>query len=96
MDTGLLIALLNPSVALALGAAFLVLWSYQRHRPYLAVLALSYCVSAPGFLFQYFTLPVGMALTKLVSNICFAVAGFCLSSAVVARHGRISPGASWL
>ncbi|TIU19931.1 MAG: GGDEF domain-containing protein, partial [Mesorhizobium sp.] len=43
MDTGLLIALLNPTIALALGAAFLVLWFYQRHRPYLAALAASYC-----------------------------------------------------
>ena len=91
MDTGLFIALLNPTIALALGAAFLVLWSYQRHRPYLAVLALSYGVSAAGFLFQYFTLPVGMALTKLVSNICFTIAGCCLSGAIVARYGRKVP-----
>ncbi|TPM35258.1 GGDEF domain-containing protein [Mesorhizobium sp. B2-3-3] len=91
MDTGLLIALLNPTIALALGAAFLVLWTYQRHRPYLAVLAFSYCVSAPGFLFQYFTLPIGMALTKLVSNICFTIAGCCLSGAIVARYGRKVP-----
>ncbi|RWC91948.1 MAG: GGDEF domain-containing protein [Mesorhizobium sp.] len=91
MDTGLLIALLNPTIALALGAAFLVLWFHQRHRPYLAVLATSYCLSAPGFLFQYFTLPVGMVLTKLVSNICFTAAGCCLSSAIVARYGRRVP-----
>ncbi|RVD72418.1 MAG: GGDEF domain-containing protein [Mesorhizobium sp.] len=91
MDTGLLIALLNPTIALALGAAFLVLWFHQRHRPYLAVLAASYCLSAPGFLFQYFTLPVGMVLTKLVSNICFTAAACCLSSAIVARYGRRVP-----
>ncbi|RVD31621.1 MULTISPECIES: GGDEF domain-containing protein [unclassified Mesorhizobium] len=91
MDTGLLIALLNPTIALALGAAFLVLWFHQRHRPYLAVLATSYCLSAPGFLFQYFTLPVGMVLTKLVSNICFTAAACCLSSAIVARYGRRVP-----
>jgi len=91
LDTGLLIALLNPTIALALGAAFLVLWSYQRHRPYLAVLGMAYCVSAPGFLLQYFTLPIGMTLTKLMSNICFTFAGFCLSSAIVARYGRKVP-----
>ncbi|WP_217574310.1 diguanylate cyclase [Mesorhizobium sp. GbtcB19] len=91
MDTGLLIALLNPTIALALGAAFLVLWSYQRHRPYLAALAASYCLSAPGFLLQYFTLPIGLALTKLVSNICFTIAACCLSSAIVARYGRRVP-----
>ncbi|KAA3451299.1 GGDEF domain-containing protein [Mesorhizobium sp. SARCC-RB16n] len=92
MDTGLLIALLNPTIALALGAAFLVLWFYQRHRPYLAVLALSYCVSAPGFLFQYFTLPIGVALSKLMSNICFTIAACCLSGAIIARYGRKVPG----
>ncbi|MDX8525298.1 GGDEF domain-containing protein [Mesorhizobium sp. MSK_1335] len=91
MDTGLLIALLNPTIALALGAAFIVLWSYQRHRPYLAVLAASYCLSAPGFLLQYFTLPVGVAATKLVSNICFTIAACCLSGAIVARYGRRVP-----
>ncbi|PZV34255.1 GGDEF domain-containing protein [Mesorhizobium kowhaii] len=91
MDTGLFIALLNPTIALALGAAFLVLWSYQRHRPYLAVLAISYSVSAPGFLLQYFTLPIGMQLTKVASNICFTIAGCCLSSAIVHRYGRKVP-----
>lgn len=91
MDTGLLIALLNPTIALALGAAFLVLWIHQRHRPYLAALAASYSLSAPGFLLQYFTLPVGLALTKLVSNICFTIAACCLSSAIVARYGRRVP-----
>ncbi|PBC06848.1 GGDEF domain-containing protein [Mesorhizobium sp. WSM3859] len=91
MDTGLLIALLNPTIALALGAAFLVLWRYQRHRPYLAVLGASYCLSAPGFLLQYFTLPIGMALTKLVSNVCFTIAACCLSSAIIARYGRRVP-----
>ncbi|CDX30523.1 Diguanylate cyclase [Mesorhizobium sp. SOD10] len=91
MDTGLLIALLNPTIALALGAAFLLLWSYQRHRPYLATLGASYCLSAPGFLLQYFTLPIGVALTKLVSNICFTIAACCLSSAIIARYGRRVP-----
>jgi diguanylate cyclase (GGDEF)-like protein len=91
LDTGLFIALLNPAIALALGAAFLMLWLHQRHRPYLAVLAASYSASALGFLFQYFTLPIGMALTKLLSNICFTFAGCCLASAVVARYGRRVP-----
>jgi diguanylate cyclase (GGDEF)-like protein len=91
LDTGLLIALLNPMIALALGAAFLVLWSYQRHRPYLAVLAASYTLTACGFLLQYFTLPVGMAPTKLASNICFIVAGCCLSGAIISRYGRRVP-----
>lgn len=91
MDTGLLIALLNPTIALALGAAFLVLWFYQRHRPYLAVLAASYCLSASGFLLQYFTLPLGIVATKVISNICFTIAACCLSGAIIARYGRRVP-----
>ncbi|OBQ86330.1 MULTISPECIES: GGDEF domain-containing protein [unclassified Mesorhizobium] len=91
MDTGLLIALLNPTIALALGAAFLVLWFHQRHRPYLAVLAASYCLSASGFLLQYFTLPLGIVATKLISNICFTIAACCLSGAIIARYGRRVP-----
>lgn len=91
LDTGLLIALLNPTIALALGAAFFVLWFHQRQHPYLAVLSVSYCLSAPGFLYQYFTLPFGVDLTKLVSNICFAVAACCLAGAIIARYGRRVP-----
>jgi diguanylate cyclase (GGDEF)-like protein len=91
LDTGLLIALLNPTIALALGAAFLVLWSYQRHRPYLAVLATSYALAAAGFLFQHFTLPVGLAPSKFLSNLCFCVAGSCLVGAIIARQGRPVP-----
>lgn len=91
MDTSLLIALLNPTIALALGSAFLVLWLHQRHHPYLAALAASYSISAIGFLLQHFMLPIGMVGTKLLSNICFTIAGCCLSSAVVARYGRRVP-----
>ncbi|CCV04440.1 conserved membrane hypothetical protein [Mesorhizobium metallidurans STM 2683] len=91
MDTGLLIALLNPTIALALGTSFLVLWFYQRHRPYLAVLAASYSLSAAGFLFQAFTLPIGLMPSKLLSNLCFSLAACCLCSAVVARYGRRVP-----
>ncbi|MER8995718.1 GGDEF domain-containing protein [Mesorhizobium sp. M0678] len=91
MDTGLLIALLNPGIALTLGAAFLVLWFYQRHRPYLGVLAAGYSASAAGFLLQYFTLPVGMAPTKLISILCFTFATCCLAGAVIARYGRRVP-----
>ncbi|RTM03059.1 MAG: GGDEF domain-containing protein [Hyphomicrobiales bacterium] len=91
MDTGLLIVLLNSTIALALGAAFLVLWSYQRHRPYLGVLAASYVFAAAGFLFQHFSFPVGLAPSKFLSNLCFCLAACCLVGAVVARHGRPVP-----
>ncbi len=91
MDTSLLIALLNPTIALALGSAFLVLWLHQRQHPYLGALAASYSISAIGFLLQHFMLPIGMAGTKLLSNVSFTIAAACLSSAVVARYGRRVP-----
>jgi diguanylate cyclase (GGDEF)-like protein len=58
------------------------------------VLALSYSLSAGGFLLQYFTLPIGMMLTKLASNICFTIAGCCLAGAIVARNDRPVPYAA--
>lgn len=91
LDTGLLTGLLNPTIALALGAVFLMLWFYQRHCPYLAVLAASYWLSAAGFLLQYFTLPIGMAPTKLLSVTCFTIAASGLAGAIVTRYGRRVP-----
>lgn len=90
MDTGLFIALLNPAIALALSSAFLTLWLYQRHRSYLAALAFAYACSAAGFLLQYFTLPIGFALTKLLSNVAFTVGACLMAAAVVTRYGRQS------
>jgi len=91
LDTSLLIALLNPSIALVLAAAFLILWLYQQSRRYLAVLAVGYLASAIGFLLQYFSLPFGFEATKLASNICFAAAGSCIAGSIVARSGRPVP-----
>jgi diguanylate cyclase (GGDEF)-like protein len=91
LDTRLFIALLNPGIALVLASAFLTLWLHQRHKLYLAVLVLAYAASAVGFLLQYFPLPVGQELTKLLSNLCFMLTGTCLAGAVVARYGRRVP-----
>ncbi len=91
MGPRLLIALLNPSIALVLATAFLVLWFYQRQRRYLAVLTAGYFCVAIGFLLQYFTLPVGFVATKFISNAAFIVAGGCVAGAIVARCGRRVP-----
>jgi diguanylate cyclase (GGDEF)-like protein len=88
LDTGLFIALLNPAIALALSSAFLTLWLYQRHRSYLAALAFAYACSAAGFLLQYFTLPIGLAATRLLSCAAFTTAACLLAGAVVTRYGR--------
>jgi diguanylate cyclase (GGDEF)-like protein len=91
LDTRLFIALLNPGIALVLASAFLALWLHQRHRLYLAVMALAYCASAIGFLLQYFNLPFGHDPTRVLSNLCFTLAASCLACAVVARYGRRVP-----
>lgn len=91
MDTGIFIALLNPSIALVLAAACLLLWFHQKTRPYMAVLSAGYAATAIGFLLQYFELPIGFYPTKFVSNVFFATAGVLVSTAIVSRYRRPVP-----
>jgi diguanylate cyclase (GGDEF)-like protein len=91
LDTGLLIVLLNPGIALVLAGAFLVLWLYQRERRYLAALSIGYACSAMGFLLQYFALPIGFEATKLASIAAFTVGVGSAGSAIVVRYGRAVP-----
>src|SRR3954451_8137068 len=91
MDDGLYIALLNPAITLVLASAFLVLWLHQRQRRYIALLAAGYAPSAGGFLLQYFELPIGLAGTKLASNVLFMTTGLLICSAAVRRYGRPVP-----
>jgi diguanylate cyclase (GGDEF)-like protein len=96
LETNLFISLLNPAIALVLASGFVILRLYQKHRPYLSALVIAYMASATGFLLQHFTLPVvGFALSRLVSNISFTLAAFCLAGAIVARYGRRVPYAAF-
>lgn len=96
MGTNLFISLLNPAIALVLATAFVLLRFYRKDQSYLSVLALAYIASATGFLLQHFTLPViGFELSRLLSNICFTLAAFCLAGAIVARFGRRVPYAAF-
>jgi diguanylate cyclase (GGDEF)-like protein len=94
LKTGLFISLLNPAIALIVACAFLLLWLYQRQRRHLAVLALGYAASSVGFLLQYFTLPAGLPVSRLISAISFAVAVSCVAGAVLASRGRKVPYAA--
>ena len=94
MKTGLFISLLNPAIAIIVACAFLLLWLYQRQRRHLAVLALGYAASSVGFLLQYFTLPAGLPVSRLISAICFGVAVSCVVGAVLASRGRKVPYAA--
>ena len=96
MNTGIFIALLNPSIALVLAVACLLLWFYQKTRPYMAVLAAGYAATALGFLLQHFELPIGFYPTKFVSNVFFVTAGVLVSSAIVSRYQRPVPYALFL
>lgn len=91
MVNNLFISLLNPAVTLTLASAFFLFWLYRRQRFYLLMMAAAYVGSAMGFLLQYFTLPVGLPITKLLSNISFTIAVLGVSSAVIARCGRPVP-----
>lgn len=94
MNIGLVTALLNPSIALMLAASFAILWLYQRHSHYLAVLAFGYLFSAVGFLLQYFVLPIGFYPTKLISNVAFLAGTACVALAVSARYTARPPYAA--
>ncbi|WP_274627074.1 sensor domain-containing diguanylate cyclase [Arvimicrobium flavum] len=94
MENGLYIALLNPSIAFVLGAAFFVLWLNQREHRHVAVVAAGYAAAAVAFLLQYFTLPAGLLPTRLLSNALFLVAVSCLAGAIIARYGRRVPVAA--
>lgn len=92
LATGLSIALLNPAIALVLASAFLVLWLYQRHATYLAVLAAGFGGSAIGFVLQYFSLPpLGFNGSRLLSCVAFTGAVVCLATAIMSRYGRHTP-----
>jgi diguanylate cyclase (GGDEF)-like protein len=95
MHDGLFIALLNPSLALVLASAFLILWLYQRHRRYVLMLAAGYAASAGGFLLQYFDLPFGYDATKFASTALFMTAGLLICSAAIKRYGRPLPVAAF-
>jgi diguanylate cyclase (GGDEF)-like protein len=91
LDNELFIALLNPAIALTLAAAFFLLWLYRRHRFHLLMVAVAYAGSAFGFLLQYFVLPVGLPVSRLVSVLSFTIAVLALAGAVIARYGRKPP-----
>jgi len=93
LETGLFISLLNPAITLTLAAAFLVLFIYRRDRIHLALIVAAYIGSTSGFLLQNFTLPVGLAATKLLSNVAFTLAVVSLSAAILLRYSRPVP---WL
>jgi diguanylate cyclase (GGDEF)-like protein len=91
LDSGLLIALLNPGITIVLAGAFLVLWLHQRDRPYLAALVVAYASSAVGFLLQYFMLPIGFEANKLLSVMAFTIGVASAGGAIVVRYGRKVP-----
>src|SRR5690606_28233802 len=66
-------------------------WFYRRDRFHLLMLVAAYAGASAGFLLQHFTLPFGLPVTRLFSNIFFTLAVLCLSSAIISRFGRRVP-----
>ena len=93
MDKGIILALLNPAISLIFATGFFLLWRHQRDRRYILLLVGWHVLASTGFLLQYFTLPIGFAATKLLSNVCFMTAGLLLSAGVLNRLGRPVPWA---
>ena len=91
LDNQLFIALLNPAISLTLAAAFLLLWLYRRRRSHLLMVAVAFTGSAIGFMLQYFVLPVGLPVSRLLSTLSFTIAVLALAGAVIARYGRTPP-----
>lgn len=91
MDKGIILALLNPAISLIFATGFFLLWRHQRERRYILLLVGWHVLASTGFLLQYFTLPIGFAPTKLLSNLCFMSAGLLLSAGVLERIGRPVP-----
>jgi diguanylate cyclase (GGDEF)-like protein len=91
LGNNLFISLLNPAITLTLASAFFLFWFYRRQRFYLLMMAAAYAGSAMGFLLQLFTLPVGLPITKLLSNTSFTIAVLGACSAVIARCERPVP-----
>jgi diguanylate cyclase (GGDEF)-like protein len=90
LQSGHLIALLNHGIALALSAAFLALWLYQRHRSHLAILALGYFSTSIGFVIEVIN-PFGFETGRLLSCTSFIIAGCCISGAAISLYGRRVP-----
>ena len=90
MQSGHFIALLNHGIALALSAAFLALWLYQRHRFYIAVLALGYASTAIGFLIEAIG-PFSFEISRLLSCTSFIFTSCCVSGAAISCYGRKVP-----
>lgn len=91
MSTSPFLTLLNPALSIVFSIAFFILWRYQPRRLYLAPIALSYFAVAVGFLFQYYTLPIGLPLTRMLSNTLFLGAALLMTVGIAWRYNRRPP-----
>lgn len=91
LGISLYIALLNPSIALVLASAFVLLWLYQRPQTDLLILAAGYAAVAAGFLLQYFPLPIGVPPTRVLSNLLFLAGASTVAAGIIHRYERQVP-----
>ena len=86
-------SLVSPAIALTLAVPFVLLWLNRRERFYLFMIAASFFAAAVGFVLQCFTLPIGVAATKLISSCAFLIGALAMAGCVISRYGRPIPWA---
>lgn len=72
---------------MVLSTAFFVLWSFRRENRYVLQLCVCYLAVAIGFTLQSFDLGLGLAISKVTSNLLFFGALLLLVAAVTTRQG---------
>jgi diguanylate cyclase (GGDEF)-like protein len=93
VDGNLYIALINPGITLIFAGAFFLLWKHQPQRSYILQLSAAMACISAGFLLQFLQLPVGLATTKLISNLSMFTGAVLLLSGILGRYGHRPP---WL
>lgn len=93
MDNLIFTSLVSPAIALTLAVPFILLWLNRQERFYLFMIAVGFFGAALGFVLQCFTLPIGLAATKILSSCAFMLAALAMAGSVVSRYGRPVPWA---
>lgn len=85
------ISLLNPGMGLLLASAFVFLWLHRRSADYLGLAATGYALLALGFFIQDVGPELPSQLHRIPSNVCFLLAAYLLSAAVLRRFALAVP-----
>lgn len=93
MNNLIFTSLVSPAIALTLAVPFVLLWLNRPERFYLFMIAAGFTAAAVGFVLQCFTLPIGLAATKILSSCAFMMGSLAMAGSVISRYGRRVPWA---